>query len=62
MLNRSDICEVENSESQGVGMAPEIFRREISKKRAFFRKKNQKLYCSAVGVRKKTFGSSEAVP
>ena len=27
--NRSDICEVENSESQVVGMAPEIFRIEI---------------------------------
>ena len=39
VLNRSDICEVENSESQGVGMAPEIFRREISKKELFRKKK-----------------------
>ena len=33
-------------------MAPEAFRREFSKKN-FFSKKNQKLYCSAVGVKRK---------
>ena len=60
VLSRSDICEVKNSESQGVGVVPHIIR--IDWKKSFFSKKNQKLNHSAVGVRKKTFVNSEAVP